>query len=133
MKLKLMPMLAGVIAAAAMAATPLVALAQAPQTQPQTEEARPRPRITLSREQQAEFEAIQARTITEIETVLTPKQKAQFAAARESGEGLGAIQDLSEPQIREIQTILESFNTALGNLLTQEQKQQIEQSQPSRQ
>jgi len=133
MKLKLMPMLTGVIAAAAMAATPLVALAQAPQTQPQTQEARPRPRITLSREQQAEFEQIQARTITEIEAVLTPKQKTQFAAARESGEGLGAIQDLSEPQITKIQTILESFNTQLGNLLTQEQKQQIEQSQPSRQ
>jgi Spy/CpxP family protein refolding chaperone len=140
MKLKLKSIVAGVIATAAIAATPLIAFAQAqapaqapaPATAPATEN-KPRPRIVLSAEQQAEFEKIQNDTLTQIEGVLTPEQKTQFAAGRESGQGFGAIQNLTDPQKSQIRKILETFNGRIGAMLTPEQKQQIQQSQSNQQ
>ena len=140
MKLILKSIVAGVIATAAIAATPLIAFAQAqapaqapaPATAPATEN-KPRPRIVLSAEQQAEFEKIQSDTLSQIEGVLTPEQKAQFAAGRESGQGFGAIQNLIDPQKTQIRTILQSFNTKIGEMLTPQQREQIQQSQSNQQ
>ena len=133
MKLKLLPMLAGAIATVAITTTSLSAFAQtpSPQTPAPSTQPRPRPRIVFTQEQQAKFELIQTNTIAKIEAVLTPAQKTQFAAGRENGKGLGAIDNLSDPQKSQIRTILQGFNSQIGELLTPEQKQQIQQSQPS--
>lgn len=127
MKLKLSSMLAGLLAATAIAVTPLAAFAQQQAPQPQ----QARTRIVLSEEQQTQFEQLQANAIAQIEAALTPEQKTQFAAGRENGEGLRAVENLSDEQITEIRAAVEAFNTQVGNILTAEQKQQIEQGQPS--
>lgn len=137
-----MSILAGMLVAATLATTPLAASAQnttptstppSPQTQqsPQTKPARPR--IVLSEEQQKKFQQIQASAIGQIEAVLTPQQKTQFAEGRESGRGLDAIQNLSEDQKGKIVRVLQSLNEQIGNLLTPEQKRTIEQSQSNSQ
>lgn len=139
MKLKPMSILAGVLVAVTLVATtPLAAFAQnstpnSPQQSPQTQESpqtRPtRPRIVLSEEQQKKFQQIQASAIGQIEAVLTPQQKTQFAEGRETGRGLDAIQNLSDDQKGKIVGILQNLNEQIGNLLTPEQKRTIEQSQ----
>lgn len=127
MKLKFLPMFAGVITTAAIASTTLAAFAQAPPASaPQT-----RPRIVLSQEQQAKFEGIKNNTVRAIEEILNAQQKAQFAEGRKTGEGLGAVQNLSDSQKTKIMSILQAFNSQIGDILTAEQKQQIEQSQQS--
>ena len=131
MKLKLLPMLAGAIATVAITTTSLSAFAQTPSTQAPAPSTQRRPRIVFTQEQQAKFEEIQKNTIDKIEAVLTPPQKTQFAAGRESGKGLAAIENLTDPQKSQIRTILQGFNSQIGELLTPEQKQQIQQNQPS--
>lgn len=130
---KLVSMFIGVIAAAAIAATPFAAFAQGTQPAPApTSPARSaRPRIVLTQEQQTRFEAIQKNAIAAIEKVLTPEQKKQFADGRENGQGLGAIQNLSDSQKTDILGILKTANSQIGELLTPEQKDQIRQSQPN--
>lgn len=136
MKVKSLPMFAGVITTAAIAATSLTAFAQAPPAQkPPTQttpaQTPPRSRIVFSQEQQAKFEEIKTETVTKIDEVLNAEQKKQFATGRENGQGLGAVQNLSDTQKTKIMGILQAFNSQIGNILTAEQKQQIEQSQPS--
>lgn len=132
MKLQLVPMLIGVIAVATITTTPLAAFAQAQSPQPQQAQP-PRPRINLSPEQQAEFEKLQASTLSRIEAKLNSEQKKQYAAARASGGGLiqslGAIKDVSETQKSDIVGILQDFNDKIGSLLTEDQKKLIQQSQ----
>lgn len=126
MKVKFLPMFAGVIATAAVAATSLPAFAQAPPAPAPTQN---RPRIVLSQEQQTKFEDIKTKTVTEIETVLNAQQKKEFATGRQNGEGLGAVKNLSDSQKTKIMGILQAFNSKIGDILTAEQKQQIEQTQ----
>ena len=132
MNFKLVPMLIGVIAATAIGVTPLAAFAQTPAPSQPTQPARPR--ITLSTDQQAQFEKLQAATLSQIEAVLNSKQKDQYATARKEGQGLiqalGAIEEVTEPQKTKIVAILQKFNSDIGNILTDEQKAQIRQSQP---
>ena len=125
MKLKFLPLIVGLIAAAAISATPLTAFAQdtAPQSQPT------RTRIQLSDQQQAQFQQLEANAITAIENILTPDQKTQFAQARQNGQGLNAIQGLTDEQKEGIVEVIENLNTDIGRLLTPEQIQQIEQGQ----
>lgn len=127
---QLMLRFTGVIAAVAIAATPFAVLAQTPQPQqPQQSEQNTPPRIVFSAEQQAQFEALQAKTIADIEAVLTQEQKAQFAAGRENGQGFKNVQNLTDAQKTQIQQLLVAFNTRIGQILTVEQKQQIQQYQ----
>lgn len=139
MKLKPMSILAGVLVAATLATAPLAAFAQnskptpqAPQTQ-QSPQTQPRARIRLTEEQQKQFLAIQESAIGQIEAVLTPQQKTQFAQGRETGRGLDAIQNLSDEQKEQIVGVLQELNKKIGNLLTPEQKRTIEQSQSNSQ
>ena len=122
MKLKFTRIFAGAIAAAAIAATPLAAFAQT-----QAPSSNERPRIVFDKKQQADFEQIQARTFTAIEAVLKPEQKAQFVAQKETLgiRALQAVKDLDESQTTQIRTILQKANSDIGDLLTQEQKNQI--------
>lgn len=122
MKLKFTSLFAGAIAAATIAATPLVTFAQT-QAPPSSN----RPRIVLDQKQQAQFDQIQARALTDIEAVLKPEQKAKFVAQRET-RGIGAlraIQDLDDSQKSEIGKILQRANSEIGGILTEEQKAQI--------
>jgi Spy/CpxP family protein refolding chaperone len=132
MKLKLVPMFTGVIAAGAIAATPLVAFAQTQQPQP-TQSQPAQTRIELTPDQKTQFEAIQTKAITEIEKILTPAQKTQYSTAREGGQGviqgLGAIENISDTQKNQIMAILQTANSEIENMLTPEQKQQIQQIQ----
>jgi Spy/CpxP family protein refolding chaperone len=123
---KFVSMFVGVIAAAAIATSPLAAFAQ--DAPPQNQPTQARPRIVLSEQQQAKFQAIQETAIASIEKVLNPEQQKQFAAGRENGQGLGAIQNLSDAQKGEIITILRTANSEIGDILTAEQKQEIQRS-----
>lgn len=125
MRLKLIPMLAGVLAAATIAVTPLAAVAQAPQSEPA------RTRIVLTNEQQAQLEKIQKETIAQIQSVLTEEQNAQLMASLQNGQGISGVENVSDEQLTKLQTILQQFNDRIGGILTPEQIQQIEQSQPS--
>lgn len=130
MKVKFLPMFAGVIATATIAAMP--AFAQAPPAPAPAQAPAPtqsKPRIVLSQEQQAKFEDIKTKTVTEIEATLNTEQKKQFATGRQNGEGLGAVKNLSDAQKTKIMGILQAFNSKIGDILTTEQKQQIEQTQ----
>jgi Spy/CpxP family protein refolding chaperone len=128
MKLRLLPMFAGIIATGAMSINSLPAFSQTPAPAPApAPQAQPRPRIVLSQEQQAKFDELKTKTVTQIEAVLTTPQKTQFATGRENGQGLGAIQNLSDTQKSKIIEILQAFNAQIGNILTPEQKRQIEQ------
>lgn len=125
MKLKLRPILAGVLAAAAIAVTPLVAAAQAPQSEAA------RTRIVLSNEQQTQLAKIQEETFSQIQSVLTEEQNTQLMASLQNGQGLSGVENISDEQLTKIQTILQQFNERIGGILTPEQIQQIEQGQPS--
>jgi hypothetical protein len=124
---KIVSMFVGVIAAAAIATSPLAAFAQdaAPQNQ-QTQQARPR--IQLDDKQQAQFLEIQKTAIASIEKILNPDQRKQFAAGRENGQGLGAIQGLDDKQKQEIIDVLKSANSQIGAILTPAQKEEIQRS-----
>jgi len=124
MKLKFLPLLVGVIAAAAISATPLAAFAQDQAPQPEQ-----RVRIQLTPAQQTQFQQLEANAITAIENLLNADQKNQFAQARQNGQGLNAIQGLTEEQKEGIVGVIENLNTDIGRLLTPEQIQQIEQGQ----
>jgi hypothetical protein len=125
MKLKFLPLIVGVIAAAAISATPLTAFAQDTAPQPETTTTR----IRLSDQQQAQFQQLEANAITAIENLLNAEQKTQFAQARQNRQGLNAIQGLTEEQKQGIVAVIENLNNEIGKLLTPEQIQQIEQSQ----
>jgi Spy/CpxP family protein refolding chaperone len=119
----LMLRVTGAIAALAIAVTPIAAFAQPQQTQESE------PPIVLTQEQQAEFKRIQEKTIADIEGVLTEEQQAQFVTGMENGQGFRAVQDLSETQKTRILAILQAFDIQIGNLLTTEQKQKIQEYQ----
>ena len=116
--------LTGMMAAATIAATPLAALGQTPQSQ-QPE----RPRIVFTQDQQDKFEKLQAQTIDQIYSALSEEQKAQFAEGLKNGQGFKNVANLTESQETQIEAIIEKFNTGIGNILTEEQKEQIRQFQ----
>jgi len=120
MKLKFTQLFAGAIAAATIAATPLVAFAQGQSSDSP-------PRITFNREQQAKYEQIEATAFTAIEAVLEPAQKAQFVAERETMgiRALQNLQSLNENQSRKIGEILQKTRLEIDDLFTPEQKDQI--------
>ena len=125
-----------VIAAVAIAATPLTASAQSrPSSTPSpSQQQRTRvPRIVFSQDQQAKFEKLQADTLGKINAALTKEQQQQFAAGVQNGQGFKNVKNLSDDQKRQIQAILEEFNVGIGNILTAEQKEQIRQFQQTQQ
>jgi|SRR4028118_1360225 hypothetical protein len=92
------------VAAVTLAATPLVTFAQIFQPPP----AQQRPNQGIPR--QSRISQIQAEAVTQIETLLTPEQRTQYKAARNSGQGLiqglDAVQNLSEKQETQINSII---------------------------
>ena len=116
--------LTGVIAALAMAATPVAALAQ---ENSQSNQARPR--ISFNQVQQAQYEKLQADTIARINATLSEQQRAQLEAGIQNGQGFKAVTNLSDAQKNEIRDILTDFNNGIGNILTDDQKREIQKFQ----
>ncbi|MBD2125874.1 hypothetical protein NDI39_13970 [Microcoleus sp. ZQ-A2] len=116
--LKIMPLIMGVIVAAAIAATPMAAMAKQ-QSQSNSGE------IVLSQEQQAKFKDIREQTISKISKVLSPAQMEEFKK-----KGPQGLTNLSDPQKTQLQQIFESYLTSIRGILTQDQLRQIEQAQP---
>ena len=116
--LKIMSLVMGVLVAAAIAVTPLAAMAE-------TQQSPPRGEITLSQEQRVKFNEIREQTIAKIAQVLTPAQMDQFKK-----NGPRGLTDLSGTQKTQLQKIFESYLDSIKGILTKEQLQQIEQSRP---
>ncbi len=116
--LKIMPLVMGVLVAAAIAVTPRAAMAE-------TQQSPPRGAITLSQEQQVKFKDIREQTIAKIAQVLTPAQMKQF---KENGPQ--AVTNLSNPQKTQLKQILESYLTSIRGILTEDQLRQLEQARP---
>ncbi|AFZ20103.1 hypothetical protein [Allocoleopsis franciscana] len=116
--LKIMPLIMGVIVAAAIAATPLAAMAQG-QSQSSSGE------IVLTQEQQAKFKDIREQTILKISQVLSPAQMEEFKK-----KGPQGLTNVSDPQKMQLEEIFQSYLKEIRAILTKEQLQQIEQAQP---
>jgi Spy/CpxP family protein refolding chaperone len=111
-KMTKLKLVAGLLTSAAIAATSLAAFAQTQSPPPQPTI----PRTGLTREQQLKFKQLQENTIAQIEAVLTPEQRTQFAAARQRGQGLD-LQNLSEEQRTQITEILLSLSPRIEEIL----------------
>ncbi|HEY9614751.1 hypothetical protein [Allocoleopsis sp.] len=116
--LKIMPLIMGVFVTAAIAVTPLAAMAE-------TQQPSSRGEITLSQEQQAKFKEIRAQTISKIAQVLTPAQMDDFKK-----KGPQGLTNLSGTQKTQLQQIFQSYLKSIEGILTKEQLQQIEQARP---
>jgi Spy/CpxP family protein refolding chaperone len=122
--LKILPLITGALMAAAIAMSPVAALAQG---QGQGQQQQQSTEIVLSAEQQAKFKEIRAQTLASIAKVLTPAQMDLFQK-----EGPMALKDLTDPQKAELQKIFETYIVSIRGILTKEQLQQIEQAQPDK-
>jgi periplasmic protein CpxP/Spy len=154
MKIKLMPMLAGVLVLGAVAAPFAVnaqanpsaqrLLAQAQQGQRQGKEGK-WAKLNLSDAQKQQMRQIKEETRAQIEAVLTSEQRAQMETMKQNrqgqnengqrqarqGQGLRggmmASLNLTEEQKASIQQIMQSQKTRMDQVLTAEQRQQMEQ------
>jgi Spy/CpxP family protein refolding chaperone len=122
--LKILPLITGALIAAAIAMSPVAALAQG---QGQGQQSQQSTEIVLSPEQQAKLKEIREQTLASIAKVLTPAQMNVFKEA-----GPMALKDLSDPQKAELQKIFETYVVSIRGILTKEQLQQIEQAQPNK-
>lgn len=122
--LKILPLITGALIAAAIAMSPVAALAQG---QGQGQQQQQSTEIVLSPEQQAKFKEIRSQTLASIAEVLTPAQMELFQK-----EGPMALKDLSDSQKTELQKIFETYIGSIRGILTQEQLRQIEQAQPNK-
>ncbi len=132
MKLKVMPILAGSVAIA-LAATPLAVIAQPSQSSPpsssQTQNQSPLTNVKLTQQQQDKLAQIRSDTRTQLDKILTPKQKDQFRAALQAGQdrrSAFAAMNLSDQQKTQLRTLMQSAKSRAEAVLTPEQRQQIQ-------
>jgi Spy/CpxP family protein refolding chaperone len=141
MKIKLMPLLAGLITLSAVA-TPLLVKAQAnapAQAQPtQTTRQGKWDKLGLSDAQKQQMRQIHEEMRTEIyKTVLTPQQQTQLDAARQNRQadqnrqggkrGFMASLNLTDAQKAKMKEIKETYKPRLQAVLTPAQQQQMQQ------
>jgi Spy/CpxP family protein refolding chaperone len=141
MKIKLMPMLAGVIAVS-VAATPLIVKAQAnSSTQPVPTQSNQRyqgkwDKLNLSDQQKAQLRQIHDETRTQMEAVFTPQQLEQLKAARQNRQAGQARQgkdsimaalNLTDAQKAKLKEIKDAKKTRMQAVLTPEQQRQLQQ------
>jgi Spy/CpxP family protein refolding chaperone len=147
MKIKLMPMLAGVFAIS-VAATPLIVKAQAnSSTQPVPAQSNQRhqgkwDKLNLTDQQKAQLRQIHDETRTQMEAVFTPQQLEQLKAARQnhqagqarqagqSGQGKHSIMatlNLTDAQKAKLKEIKDSQKARMQAVFTPEQQQQLQQ------
>jgi periplasmic protein CpxP/Spy len=146
MKIKLMPMLLGAIALGAIAtpfavnaqanlsAQPLLAQAQQGQ-QRQGKEGKEGKwaKLNLTDAQKEQMRQIKEETRTQMQSILTPDQQAKLQAAMQNGQGRNRQawreikESLSEEQKAQMRTLMEQQKSRIEALLTDAQKQQLEQ------
>lgn len=120
MKLKLMPIFAGLLAIAVVA-TPLAVKAGG-NYQGKTG-------LELTQQQRTQMEQIHRNTRSQMEAILTPEQKQRFQAALEQRQGMRsaiAAMNLSPEQQTQLRNIIQSARTQKDAILTSEQKQQLQ-------
>ncbi|AKG23880.1 hypothetical protein [Calothrix sp. 336/3] len=93
--------------------------------------------LGLSPEQKAKIKAIRQATREEIQKRLTPEQRQQWQTMKQNrqggkkGEGWRSL-NLSETQKTEIRQLMESQKSQINAVLTEEQRQKLEQSRQAR-
>lgn len=142
MKIKLMPMLAGAIVLGA-AAIPFAVnaqanssgqqlLAQAQQRQRQGKEGK-WAKLNLTDAQKQEMRRIKEETRTQMQSILTPEQQATVQAAMQNGQGRNRQgwkeikESLTDAQKAQMRTLMEQQKARIEALLTDDQKQQLQQ------
>ncbi|MEW6495888.1 MAG: P pilus assembly/Cpx signaling pathway, periplasmic inhibitor/zinc-resistance associated protein [Cyanobacteriota bacterium] len=142
MKIKLMPMLAGAIVLGA-AAIPFAVnaqanssgqqlLAQAQQEQRQGKEGK-WAKLNLTDAQKQEMSRIKEETRAQMQSILTPEQQATVQAAMQNGQGRNRQgwkeikESLTDAQKAQMRTLMEQQKARIEALLTDDQKQQLQQ------
>ena len=138
MKIKLMPMLAGVIALGVVA-TPLIVKAQANTSdQQQTTHQHHQSiwdKLGLSDQQKAQIHQIHQDTHTQMQSILTQAQQAQLQAPTPNGQGKNhqawrqVMASLSSDQKAKMQELRQQEKSRIEGILTPAQKQQWQQMQ----
>lgn len=150
MKIKLMPMLAGVLVLGAVAAPFAVnaqanpgaklLMAQAQEGQRQGKEGK-WAKLNLTDAQKQQMRQIKEETRAQIQEVLTPEQRAQMETMKQNRQGQNgqgqarqgrrggvmASLNLTDAQKASIKQIMESQKARMSQVLTAEQRQQMEQ------
>ena len=130
MKIKVLPLLAG-IAAIAIVAAPVTALAEAPTivAQESTQQKNPLTELLgLSTDQEQKLQAIRQDTATKLGGVVTPAQQQRYVTARKNGknrqQAVAAMQ-LSEDQQKQIGQILQNAQSQSLRVFTPEQIEKL--------
>lgn len=146
MKIKLMPLLAGVITLSAVA-TPFILKAQAetPNQPAPTQRTHQRQgkwdKLNLSDQQKEQMRQIHRDVRSQIEAVLTPQQLEQLKTARQKSQAgqapqgrrsVMAVLSLSDEQRAKIKGIKQAQKRRFEAVLTANQKQQLEQMRQQR-
>jgi Spy/CpxP family protein refolding chaperone len=144
MKIKLMPLLAGLITLSAVA-TPFVVKAQAQTPDQPTQTTHQHhgkwDKLGLSDQQKAQLEQIRKDTHTQIQAVLTPDQQAQIKTLMQNRQGqnhqagqahqgrqnLWASLNLTDAQKAKIKAIRDAQKSSMQAVLTPAQQQQLQQ------
>jgi len=137
MKIKLIPLLAGLITVSAVA-TPFVVKAQAPSQSAQTTQQHHQGKgagINLSDAQKTQMREIAKETHDQIQAVLTAEQKEKLKTLMQNRQGQNrqgrqnvmAQLNLSEAQKTKIKEIMQAQKARMDNVFTPEQKQQMQQ------
>ena len=132
MKLKVLPLLAG-IAAIAIVAAPIAALAETPTIVAQQNTPQRKNPLTellgLSAEQEQQLAAIQQETAKKLGGVVTPAQQQRYVTARKQGkdrqEAVAAM-DLTADQQSQITAILQAAQTRSLSVFTPDQLKKLQ-------
>lgn len=144
MKIKLMPMLAGAIALSAVIAPFTVNAQTNPSAQPLLAQAQQRQgkkaRLNLTDAQMQQMRQIKEDTITQMRAILTPEQQQRLEALKQERQGqnrqgpnrqglrnLMAELNLSQEQKAQIQELMQRQKARMDEVLTAEQRQEIQQ------
>ena len=130
MKRYLQLSLIGLTATAALVAAPLTMTAANAQDHPRLEE------IDLTEEQQEQGQEIFQTLRDEVDDILTAEQQEQFQAIYEEGQDVRAaiaeVDSLTDDQKAEIRSLVESSREDLNEVLTDEQREELQANRPDR-
>ncbi|MEA5569841.1 hypothetical protein [Calothrix sp. UHCC 0171] len=140
MRFKNLSLLAGALALSLTAVVPYTAHAKAPQEIAQANQqptVAPPPQIKLTPQQQEQVKKINLQVRNDINKVLTPAQRKQLEAslkARRTPQEITTDLKLTQQQGQKLrQIVVASQQQIFNNVLTSQQRQEIQQYQQSRQ
>ena len=133
MKIKLLPLVAG-IATLSIVAAPFILNAQKSNAFPPEGPPPGLAGINLTSEQQAKFDQMRDSVDSQIEGILTPQQQQHFRRVRELRQELRQEMEalnLSEDQKKQMHSFMRANRDQMDNILTDEQKQKLRQEMQS--